>query len=100
MLTISFKGRFNRKQFWGGTLMSILLILISVFTINLSPIIFAIMSILTVIYGFSVSVRRGHDLGMSGWMLFLINCIPVVHFFLFIYLGFFKGDPNENKYDD
>lgn len=46
-------------------------------------------------------IRRLHDLGHSGWFS-LLMFIPIVGPFLwlglFIYCGFFSGQPGENKY--
>ena len=46
-------------------------------------------------------IRRLHDLGHSGWFS-LLGFIPVVGpllwLGLFIYCGFFSGQPGENKY--
>ena len=100
MFTISFSGRFNRMQYWGGTLITTLLLFLSVLMAKLSPILFVLMVPIIAVYGMSVSVRRGHDLGLSGWIVFIGNFVPVVNLVLFIYLGFFRGEPNENQYDN
>ena len=44
-----------------------------------------------------VSIKRFHDLGYTGFMVFTI-AIPIVKLFAFVILGLFKGVPKENIY--
>ena len=41
--------------------------------------------------------KRCHDLGKSGFFG-LLMLIPIVNFFIGIYLAFFQGDLNDNEY--
>jgi len=54
--------------------------------------IFGILSLIIVIPNISVGVRRAHDIGKSGWYLW----IP----FYSLYLLGAKSDPSENQYGE
>lgn len=56
-----------------------------------------IVCILSFVAGVSLSVRRLHDLNRSGFF-FLLFFIPIVNFFLGIYIIFFKGTEGDNRY--
>ena len=43
------------------------------------------------------SIRRFHDMGMSGWYV-LAKLIPVYNFYLLAILLFKEGDTEENKF--
>ena len=45
----------------------------------------------------SAWVRRFHDLNQSGWMALLV-LVPLVGFFMLLYLLFAPGTPGENRY--
>ncbi|MGG7036757.1 MAG: DUF805 domain-containing protein, partial [Flavobacterium sp.] len=47
--------------------------------------------------GLSVSVRRLHDVGKSGWFFFIV-LIPIVGPIWLLILLFTAGDQGENKY--
>ena len=53
--------------------------------------------ILLLIPGTTVSVRRLHDVGKSGWMI-LISFIPIIGAIWLIILYLKDGDFHENKY--
>jgi hypothetical protein len=59
--------------------------------------VFVIVYLVLVVYGWSLYIRRWHDLGHSGWMS-LLQLIPVVNFFVLLYLIFAKGDEGANQY--
>lgn len=42
-------------------------------------------------------VSRMHDLSKSGWWILLLG-IPIVDFFIGLYLSFWPGDNNQNQY--
>lgn len=49
------------------------------------------------ISSFSITIRRCHDLGYSGWLI-LLNCIPIINLFAALYLSFKAGNKETNKY--
>ncbi|MCL4389873.1 MAG: DUF805 domain-containing protein [Patescibacteria group bacterium] len=50
-----------------------------------------------IMYGLSISIRRLHDLGKSGWYL-LINLIPVANIIMAFVLWLMPGSKTENQY--
>ena len=56
-----------------------------------------VVSILIIIGVFSITIRRWHDLGFSGWFS-VLNFIPIVNLFVGFYLLLKKGEPGANKY--
>lgn len=61
-------------------------------------IVFGILALIVWIIGISLSVRRFHDLGYTGWLV-LINVIPLVGWLItLVMLGFMPGDQGANKY--
>lgn len=54
-----------------------------------------------IVYSITVDVRRGHDLGISGLITFLLYLIPIINIiYMLIYLGFVKGTPKLNQYNN
>ena len=96
-----FSGRSSRSEYWwlylGGMIFQVLCIILSVLIheIFLLPVLFLIPVFL------SVSVRRLHDCGKSGWML-LIGIIPIVNliggFVLLYWFVLDAGESQENAY--
>ena len=58
---------------------------------------FAVLYALVIVYSFSLSIRRWHDLGYSGWMS-LLTLIPLVNLVTAIILLFVRGDEGANAY--
>ena len=103
----SFSGRVTRFEFWGHHLfwsaMIVGPLLIAYWLPHTrafgDPIgIFVILAMLIAYPAIaSVHARRLHDIGHSGWwVLFLF--VPFVNIALWVYLGFFRGNPESNKY--
>ena len=96
---VVFEGRARRKEYWYFALISFIISLI------LSLIDWAIgMNILVTIYGLAVllpalgvSVRRLHDIGRSGWWIF-INLIPLIGLIIWLVFMFKDSQPGTNQY--
>ncbi|MBA3724129.1 MAG: DUF805 domain-containing protein [Candidatus Levybacteria bacterium] len=58
-----------------------------IFTILLAPL------------SLSLQVRRLHDLGHSGWLLFL-NFVPIIGYFFPLYVAITQGSDNANTYGE
>tara|TARA_B100000579_G_scaffold169465_1_gene137968 strand:+ start:108 stop:512 length:405 start_codon:yes stop_codon:yes gene_type:complete len=96
-----FSGRSSRSEYWwlylGGMIFQVLCFILTalIHEIFLLPILLLIPIFL------SVSIRRLHDCGKSGWML-LIGIIPIVNliggFVLLYWFIFHAGEPQENAY--
>ena len=97
-------GRFGRLSFSA----SMLLILCTALILFYLPIVVPVLSfwltdlihfmfIFSIIPFFIFSIKRLHDLNLSGW-LSLIYCIPVVGFIFFLLLMILKGHSENNQY--
>ena len=105
-LTNIFRGRLNRSNYFLGILLYVFLItLVSVITQSISSninwilaeIIIIVPFVLSLIFGFSLTVRRFHDLGKSGWSLFLM-LVPLLNILIFLNLYLKKGHNSNNEY--
>ena len=103
-----FNGRATRSEYWYFTLFNIIATLgfglIDQFmgTFNFDagygPL-SAIYTLAIILTGLSVSIRRLHDTGRSGWW-FIITIIPVVGLLVFLYFALLDSDPNPNQYGE
>lgn len=82
------RGRANRVEFW----MWWLFVLIATAFVVVGWLMLPVLIIPTI----SVTVRRLHDVGKSGWNV-LLCLIPVVNFYV-IYLLARRGDKGDNRY--
>lgn len=104
----NFSGSATRKEFWHFFLINIF---VSMFFIMLDLMFFSKtvgeIGFLSLIYSFisfvpnvSISVRRLHDMGYSGWFVFL-SFIPLINIVVFLVMIFKEGDvelPQPNDY--
>ena len=101
---LNWEGRLNRKPYiWRG----IFLNCFAYFATRISFFLFGDstlaaflafgVSLLCFLSASSLSIRRLHDLDRNGWF-WLLCFIPLVNFFLGIYLLFFRGTKGENRY--
>ncbi len=58
-----------------------------------------IINLIGAVLVFSLHARRWHDLGKNGWWA-LIMIVPMVNFFVGIYLLFAKGNPEKNEFGE
>jgi len=102
----NFKGRAQRKEFWLFFLIYILaLILSTVLDVTVlngdlettSLPITIIFSLVTFIPYFSITVRRLHDIGKSGWFL-LLGLIPLIGPLILLYFYLKDSEREDNKY--
>lgn len=111
----SFNGRATRSQWWGWILMPFLFF--GVFVIFLFVLLLVVNPIenpwvswvvsavgwtgmlLVIIKPLAMTVRRLHDIGVSGWLM-LIAFVPAVGLLILLILcGFKRGEQGDNKYD-
>jgi len=100
----TFKGRASRSEFWYFFLFSILISLIAQqldFALhqNESGAISGIVTIILLVPGIALQVRRLHDIGKSGWWFFL-NLIPLLGQIALIVLSCMRGHAETNQYGD
>jgi len=103
-------GRAGRLEYIIHSVADVAIILLSIISIEFIESAFGIEAdsdvtmvgiIFVVIAGMAaelcVTIRRFHDLGMTGWTLFA-TIIPIYNIYLAIILLFKKGEPSENQY--
>lgn len=102
----NFSGRAQRKEFWLFMFVYTVAIILSVVIDNLffkSDIetsnlpLTIIFSLVTFIPYFSVTVRRLHDIGKSGWFL-LLGIIPLIGPLILLYFYIKDSQRGENKF--
>lgn len=113
------KGRANRKEFWSFVLFNILFSALGGFLVGLFGsfagnhldysagllilnslmAILIIYSLYTIIPNITLSIRRLHDLNITGWGI-LLFMIPLVNVIMFVILLVIPGSDGKNKYDD
>ncbi len=106
-LFFSLEGRIPRRTFWYGWLILAGLYVIAAATDTAlggpaTGIHYGCFTVFVAIIiaagGLSISVKRAHDLDLSGWWL-LRGLIPIVgQVWLIAVLGFLKGTPGWNPY--
>lgn len=101
-----FDGRSRRQEYWMFSLIQFLIIFVgyivglALTAVGIGVIILAlcfIYSLISLVPSLSVSVRRLHDTGKSGWFL-LIGLIPFVGGLIVIILMALDSDPGMNEY--
>jgi uncharacterized membrane protein YhaH (DUF805 family) len=95
-----FEGRARRKEYWMFTLFNLIFAILAVVIdglIGTGAIIYLFYVLATIIPNLSVSVRRLHDVGKSGWM-YLVALIPLVGFIWLLVLFTTDSQPGDNEY--
>lgn len=90
-----FDGRSRRSEYWYFTFINLLIMYVLAHTVTST--LFGLFLLAIIIPLASVSVRRLHDIGHSGWWL-LIKLIPLFGSLLFLALMATGSQPEENKY--
>ena len=107
----NFSGRARRKEFWMWYLFYVIVLIVAMildgvlgtgFEISYGVTtpygwIYIIAALAHVIPGLAVSVRRLHDVGKSGWFMF-ISLIPIIGGIWLLVLMCTDGDSSENAY--
>lgn len=96
----NFDGRARRSEYWFFVLFNMLfafgaLILDAV--LGTEVVFYILYGLFVFIPGLSLSVRRLHDVGKSGWM-FLIILIPIIGAIWLFVLFVTDSDPGNNQY--
>lgn len=101
-----FNGRARRKEYWMFVLFNIIFGIIAMVLDNVLGLamdsmgygpIYLLYVVVLIIPGIAVSVRRLHDLGKSGVMLFLV-LIPIIGAIWLFILFLKEGEEGENEY--
>ena len=100
-----FKGRARRKEYWFFALFNVIIMVIAMILDTALELnfkmgygyIYIIASLIHLIPGLAVVVRRLHDVGKSGWMYFIV-LIPLVGPIWLLVLMFTDSADGENKW--
>jgi uncharacterized membrane protein YhaH (DUF805 family) len=103
-----FNGRARRTEYWMFVLFNLIFAFIAIFIDNILNIsiegvgygpIYSLYSLIVIIPGLAVTIRRLHDVGKSGWML-LIAFIPVIGVIWLFVLLCTESQININKWGE
>jgi uncharacterized membrane protein YhaH (DUF805 family) len=102
-----FSGRSRRKEYWMYTLFNLIFMIIAAVLDNVLGLtfhellpygyIYLAYALIVLIPGLAVAVRRMHDIGKSGWMLF-VAIIPLVGAIWLLVLLVTEGENRDNKW--
>ena len=103
--TLDFKTRSSRAEYWSFTGLMIIAMLVAIIgdiiimgvdNLDNGPV-QSLLTIVLILPSLSVSVRRLHDVGRSGWWV-CIPLVPILGILLFIYWALKPGEDGSNKY--
>ena len=95
----NFDGRASRQEYWMFFLFNMIfaIVIIGIDIILGLGFLNVIYSLVVMIPGMAVNIRRLHDIGKSGWMV-LIVLIPCIGAFWLLYLMVQDSSPLDNEY--
>ena len=104
---VTFSGRARRKEYWMFSLFGSIFFLVAALLDNLLGLtfdsgapygwIYLLYTLAIMLPGLAVSVRRMHDLGKSGWWIF-ISLIPFIGYIWLLVLVCTDSQPGPNQY--
>ena len=105
---VNFKGRARRKEYWGFTLIyALIFAILGAFAFTgIGVILFLVVFVVTLPPSISLTVRRLHDINLSGWftLYMLIMLIPVIGeviaIIISIVIGVVQGSAESNKFGE
>jgi len=101
-----FTGRARRKEYWMFVLFNIIFYVVAIILDNILGtaiedlgygLFYILYTLGVIIPSIAVAVRRLHDIGKSGWWIF-ISLIPIIGVFWFIVLVATDSQAGENEY--
>lgn len=99
-----FSGRARRREYWTfalvNCLIAMLLLILGLAFGEDSPasnIMVTIFYLIMLVPNLSVSVRHLHDIGKSGWYMFL-SLIPLIGGLILLVWALMDSEPGENQY--
>ena len=93
-------GRAGRAEFWWFALSNFIIVLVLAALSRASGfflIIYVIYALALIVPSIAVSVRRLHDIGKSGWWIF-IAAIPIVGGIILLVFHVMESQPGANAY--
>ena len=105
---VNFKGRARRKEYWGFTLFyALIFAILGAFAFTgIGVILFLVVFVATLPPSISLTVRRLHDINLSGWftLYMLIMLIPVIGeaiaIIISMVIGVVQGSAESNKFGE
>lgn len=95
-----FSGRARRAEYWYfllfNTIFSFATLILGII-LGKGIILCIIYTLVMIVPNWAVTVRRLHDVGKSGWMIF-INLIPFAGAIWFLILTVIDSQPGDNEY--
>jgi uncharacterized membrane protein YhaH (DUF805 family) len=101
-----FNGRARRKEYWMFVLFNLIFLIVAMILDNILGtkisglpygLIYCLYAVAIIVPALAVSIRRLHDIGKSGWYIF-VNLIPLAGFIWYLVLLCSSGNTGENKY--
>jgi uncharacterized membrane protein YhaH (DUF805 family) len=90
----NFSGRARRKEYWMFVLFNVI---ISTILSMIEPTVYLIYVLAILVPSIAVGVRRLHDVGKSGWFMF-IALVPIIGGIWLLILACTDGDSGDNEY--
>ena len=97
---VNFKGRARRKEYWGFTLFyALIFAILGAFAFTgIGVILFLVVFVATLPPSISLTVRRLHDINLSGWLIPVIG--EVIAIIISIVIGVVQGSAESNKFGE
>lgn len=94
-----FHGRARRKEYWMFFLVNMVIaVLLELLDAALGTMFIGMVySLLVLIPGVAVTIRRLHDTGRSGWW-FLVLFVPVIGVLVMLIFTLFDSEEGDNRY--
>ena len=96
-----FSGRSRRREYWGAILwnsiIGMVLGILDWLFFGPYPILGGIFFLLSFVPSIAISLRRLHDIGRSGWWLFIV-LVPIIGALVFVIFTFQDSEPRTNRY--
>jgi uncharacterized membrane protein YhaH (DUF805 family)/cold shock CspA family protein len=111
---VNFRGRARRKEFWGFALFATILLILFVGaglflddaagnldygdalpTATIGA--FGLFILLTILPGIAITIRRQHDIGLSGWF-YLLVFVPYVGNLIILVFALIPSQKHDNKW--
>ena len=99
---LDFAGRSRRREYWVPTVWNAVIVFVLSFCDGLVfgsnyPIISSVFSLVILVPGLAITIRRLHDTGRSGWWIF-ISLVPVIGVLVLLVLLVLDSEPKTNEY--
>jgi uncharacterized membrane protein YhaH (DUF805 family) len=96
---VGFSGRARRSEYWYFLLFNVIIsILAAIVDAAMGSVALGILvAVVLLLPGLAVTVRRLHDIGRSGWWIF-IGIVPLAGVIVLLVFACQDGDPGANQY--